>query len=124
MSRPVVVSSVLAVALFVVAATSHAFPSLPNAAVDHEAAACVVRSAVSSFVAPQIDVAELAAGTSPWQMSVVSSTSSEDDGDAPAGGEVLTAVAVPEPPTYAIAMVAGVLGAGAMARRKSKPAAA
>jgi len=32
------------------------------------------------------------------------------------------AVAVPEPPTYALAMVAGVLGAGAAARRRSKQA--
>jgi len=32
------------------------------------------------------------------------------------------AVAVPEPPTYALAMVAGVLGAGAAARRRSKKA--
>ena len=30
--------------------------------------------------------------------------------------------AVPEPPTYALAMVAGVLGAGAAARRRSKKA--
>lgn len=32
----------------------------------------------------------------------------------------VNAVAVPEPPTYAIAMVAGVLGAGAVARKKFK----
>ena len=32
------------------------------------------------------------------------------------------AVAVPEPPTYALAMVAGVLGAGVAARRRSKKA--
>ncbi len=35
---------------------------------------------------------------------------------------VNAAVAVPEPPTYALAMVAGVLGAGAAARRRSKKA--
>ena len=34
----------------------------------------------------------------------------------------VSAVAVPEPPTYALAMVAGVLGAGAVARRRSKKA--
>jgi hypothetical protein len=34
----------------------------------------------------------------------------------------IKAVAVPEPPTYALAMVAGVLGAGAAARRRSKKA--
>jgi len=34
----------------------------------------------------------------------------------------INAVAVPEPPTYALAMVAGVLGAGAAARRRSKKA--
>ena len=34
----------------------------------------------------------------------------------------VSAVAVPEPPTYALAMVAGVLGAGAAARRRSKKA--
>jgi hypothetical protein len=34
----------------------------------------------------------------------------------------VNAVAVPEPPTYALAMVAGVLGAGAAARRRSKKA--
>ena len=34
----------------------------------------------------------------------------------------INAVAVPEPPTYALAMVAGVLGAGAAARRRSKQA--
>jgi hypothetical protein len=34
---------------------------------------------------------------------------------------IKAAVAVPEPPTYALAMVAGVLGAGAAARRRSKP---
>jgi hypothetical protein len=35
---------------------------------------------------------------------------------------IKAAVAVPEPPTYALAMVAGVLGAGAAARRRSKKA--
>jgi len=35
---------------------------------------------------------------------------------------IKAAVAVPEPPTYALAMVAGVLGAGAAARRRSKQA--
>ncbi len=35
---------------------------------------------------------------------------------------VNASVAVPEPPTYALAMVAGVLGAGAAARRRSKKA--
>ena len=35
---------------------------------------------------------------------------------------IRAAVAVPEPPTYALAMVAGVLGAGAAARRRSKKA--
>jgi hypothetical protein len=34
----------------------------------------------------------------------------------------VSAVAVPEPPTYALAMVAGVLGAGAAARRRSTKA--
>jgi hypothetical protein len=34
----------------------------------------------------------------------------------------VNAVAVPKPPTYALAMVAGVLGAGAAARRRSKKA--
>jgi len=34
----------------------------------------------------------------------------------------VSAVAVPEPPTYALAMVAGVLGAGVAARRRSKKA--
>ena len=34
----------------------------------------------------------------------------------------INAVAVPEPPTYALAMVAGVLGAGAAARRRAKKA--
>jgi hypothetical protein len=34
----------------------------------------------------------------------------------------INAVAVPEPPTYALAMVAGVLGAGAAARRRSTKA--
>ena len=34
----------------------------------------------------------------------------------------VSAVAVPEPRTYALAMVAGVLGAGAVARRRSKKA--
>jgi ABC-type dipeptide/oligopeptide/nickel transport system permease subunit len=34
----------------------------------------------------------------------------------------INAVAVPEPPTYALAMVAGVLGAGAAALRRSKKA--
>ena len=34
----------------------------------------------------------------------------------------VSAVAVPEPPTYALAMVAGVLGAGAVARRRSQKA--
>ena len=34
----------------------------------------------------------------------------------------VNAVAVPEPPTYALARVAGVLGAGAAARRRSKKA--
>jgi len=35
---------------------------------------------------------------------------------------IKAAVAVPEPPTYALAMVAGVLGAGAAARRRSTKA--
>ena len=35
---------------------------------------------------------------------------------------IKAAVAVPEPPTYALAMVAGVLGAGAAARRRSRKA--
>ena len=35
---------------------------------------------------------------------------------------IRAAVAVPEPPTYALAMVAGVLGAGAAARRRAKKA--
>ena len=36
--------------------------------------------------------------------------------------QVNAVAAVPEPPTYALAMVAGVLGAGAAARRRSKKA--
>ena len=36
--------------------------------------------------------------------------------------DIKAAVAVPEPPTYALAMVAGVLGAGAAARRRSTKA--